>query len=262
MSFRIVLIMSAALAWMSAVHAAEEVIELPTRQGVIQPYLLSFEPEQKYSAVALLFSGGDGSVGLRDRGIPTPGSNFLVRTRTLFLKRGIATAVVDAPADNNSGMSDSFRSGNDHATDIAAVIDDVKKRFPGAKIYLVGTSRGAISAGYAGAALSGRIDGVVLTSSLFNPSRAGAGLSEFDFRSLKTPVLLVHHRQDDCRETPYSQAQLLGEAFPLISVSGGDAPRSGPCAPFSYHGYLGREEPVVEAISAWIFGKPFPSDIQ
>ena len=252
---------AAAIICILPARAAEEVIELPTRQGVMQPYLLSFEPDQKYATIALLFSGGEGTVGLRDR-IPTPGSNFLVRSRSLFLKRGTATAVVDTPSDNSSGMPDSFRSGKDHAADIAAVIDDVKKRFPGAKIYLVGTSRGTISAGYAGAALSDRIDGVVLTSSLFTASKAGPGLSRFDFGSLKKPVLIVHHRQDGCRLTPYFEAQRLGNRFPLLSVSGGDAPTSGPCDPFSYHGYLGREEPVVEAISAWISGKSIPSDIQ
>ena len=246
----------------SVAAAAEEIFEIPTRPGVTQPYLLSFEPDQKHDAVALLFSGGDGTVGLRDRGIPMPGSNFLVRSRGLFLRHGIATAVVDAPSDNHTGMSDPFRAGKDHAADIAAVIDDVKKRFPGAKIYLVGTSRGTISAGYAGAALSGRIDGVVLTASLFHASRSGLGLSGFDFRAVKTPMLLVHHRQDGCRETPYAPAQSLQAQFPLISVSGGDVPRSGPCAPFSYHGFLGREESVVGAISAWLLGKPFPKDIQ
>jgi hypothetical protein len=48
----------------------------------------------------------------------------------------------------------------------------------------------------------------------------------------------------------------------LISVSGGDPPKSDPCEAFSTHGYLGREEPVVAAISAWILGKPFAQDIR
>ena len=62
--------------------------------------------------------------------------------------------------------------------------------------------------------------------------------------------------------TPYGGARRLSGQFPLISVAGGDPPRSGPCEALSYHGYLGREEPVVEAISAWILGKAFPSDIR
>jgi pimeloyl-ACP methyl ester carboxylesterase len=245
----------------SVAAAAEEIFEIPTRPGVIQPYLLSYEPDRKYSAVALLFSGGAGVIGLRERGRPTRHTNFVVRTRNLFVKRGIATAVVDVPSDR-SGMSDDFRLSQEHAADVAAVIDDVKKRFPDARVYLVGTSRGTISAGYAGAALSDRISGVVLTASLFVASKSGPGLARFDFRSIKTPVLFVHHRDDGCAQTPYSEAQRLSGRFPLVSVSGGDAPISVPCEALSYHGFLGREEPVVDAISAWIFGKPVPSDIQ
>lgn len=261
MNFRILVSIWIALLFTSPARGAEEIVQLQTRPGVTQPYLLSVEPDQKYAAVALLFPGGAGIVGLRDRGIPARNTNFVVRTRSLYLKRGIATAVVDVPSDLH-GMSDVFRSSKAHADDVGAIVDDVKKRFPDAKVYLIGTSRGTISAGYAGAALSSRITGVVLTASLFNPSKHGAGLSNFDFRSIKVPVLFVHHRQDGCTYTPYSGAQRLGSQFPLISVSGGDPPRSDPCDALSYHGFLGLEEPVVEAISAWLFGKSVPSDIQ
>ena len=244
-----------------AVSAAEEIVDVSARAGVTQSYLLSFEPEQKYTAVALLFPGGQGHIALRERGLPPTSENFVVRTRTLFLKQGIATALVDSPSDQR-GMSDVFRSSRDHAADVGAIVDDVKKRFAGAKIYFVATSRGTVSAAYSAATLGERVDGVVLTSSLFNASRGGAGLANFDMRSIKAPVLFVHHRDDGCAVTPYSGAQRLSRQFPLISVAGGDSPRSGPCEPLSAHGYLGREEPVVEAISAWILGKPFSNDIR
>lgn len=240
---------------------AEEIIELQTRQGVTQPYLLSFENNQKYPAVALLFVGSEGYVGLRERGIPKPGRNFLLRTRSLFLKNGIATAVVDSPSDMR-GMTDVFRLSKEHANDVGAVVDDVNKRFPDAKIFLVGTSRGTISAASAGALRGERINGIVLTSTLFVAAKVGPGLSSFDFRSIKVPLLFVHHRQDDCRQTPYSSAHRLSSQFPLISVAGGDPPQSGPCEPFSNHGYLGREAQVIDAISAWMLGKPFPADVQ
>ena len=251
----------AALALVTANACAEEIIEVATRAGVTQPYLLSFEPDQKYSAVAFLFSGSAGYVGLRERGIPKPGTNFLLRSRGLFLKNGIATVVVDSPSDMR-GMNDTFRLGRDHANDIAAVIDDVKKRFPDARIFLVGTSRGTVSAASAGAALGERVSGVVLTATLFNAAKAGPGLSGFDFGSIKVPALFVHHRDDGCRQTPYAPAQRLSNRFPLISVAGGDPPQSEPCEALSYHGFLGREAQVVDAISAWVLGKPFPKEIQ
>lgn len=245
----------------SHVFAAEEIVDIKTPRGVTQQYLVSYEPEQKYTAVALLFPGGEGRAGLQ-RGIPQPGTNFLVRTRSLFVKNGVATAVVDTPTDLPTGMNDGFRMSREHADDVGAVIDEMRKRFRGVKVFLVGTSRGTISAAYVGAALSNKVDGVVLTSSLFNAARAGPGLSGFDYRSLKVPLLFVHHRDDGCRQTPYFIAQRLSSQYPLISVSGGDPPRSDPCEPFSNHGYLGREEPVINAISAWILSKPFDKDIR
>jgi pimeloyl-ACP methyl ester carboxylesterase len=241
--------------------AAEEIIELLTRRGAIQPYLLSLEPAHEYAAVALLFTGGDGRVGLRNRGIPNPGANFLVRTRGLFVKNGIATAVIDAPSDEDA-LTDAFRLGSVHADDVALVVADLAQRVPRAKIFPVGTSRGTISAAAAAAVLADKVHGVVLTSTLFVSSRAGPGLSSFDYGSITVPALFVHHRDDACTLTPYSAAERLSSRFTLISVSGGDAPRSGPCDPFHYHGYLGREEAVVEAISAWMLGRAFPRDIR
>ena len=48
-------------------------------------------------------------------------------------------------------MSDEFRLGDAHFTDISAVIEDLDKRFPGVPVFLIGTSRGTISAAALGA---------------------------------------------------------------------------------------------------------------
>ncbi|HEX3632855.1 MAG TPA: alpha/beta hydrolase, partial [Casimicrobiaceae bacterium] len=152
--------------------------------------------------------------------------------------------------------------GQDHATDIRALIRDLKQRFPGAKVFLLGTSRGTISAAALGASLGDLVQGVVLTSTLTNADRTGTGLSAFDFGSIKVPVLLVHHRDDGCRSSPYSGAERLAKKFPLVSVSGGDPPQSDPCEAMSPHGYLGREAPTTQAIRNWILGHEFAREIQ
>ena len=47
----------------------------------------------------------------------------------------------------------------------------------------------------------------------------------------------------------------------LVSAHGGDAPRSDPCEPFSAHGFLGVEVPVVDAIVQWMRGEAPPHDV-
>lgn len=238
----------------------EEIVRLPSEGGAVSPYLRSWDDGREVKVAAVLFTGGGGSVGLQ-RGIPKPGANFLVRSRKLFLEQGIATAVIDVPSDVGS-MSDGFRSSARHARDVAAVLADLKQRFAGVRVFLVGTSRGTVSAAHAAAALGSEVAGVALTSSVFKSSRGGgAGLMGFDYASIASSVLLVHHVDDACPATPYWEAKSLSKKYPLVSVSGGDPARSDPCEPFSAHGYLGREAPTVSAISRWMLGLEFARTI-
>lgn len=242
---------------------AEEIITLSTRDGVTQSFLLS-APERSYAAGAVLFPGGGGRINLRVDGgrVRFAAGNFLVRSRQLFVDRGVAVAVMDAPSDQGGGMDDAFRLGAEHARDVRRVVADLKRRFPGVPVFLVGTSRGTISAASAGRALGKEAAGVVLTSTVFYGNRRfGSGLSGFDFQTIGSPVLLVHHVDDGCRVTPYRDARNLASRYPLISVRGGDPPRSGPCEPFSEHGFLGREAPTVDAIANWMLKKHYPSEI-
>lgn len=243
---------------------AEEIRRLPSADGTTISYLLSADlPDTTVNVqtVAILFSGGGGNVGLLDQGIPQPGTNFLVRTRKLFVARGIPVAVIDVPS-NMHDMSDDFRMGQRHIADVASVADDLQKQFPGSRVFLIGTSRGTISASYAGVALGLRLAGVVLTSSVFNAARSGAGLAGFDFGKIKVPLLFVHHAEDGCHVTPYQTARALSEKYPLISVHGGKVPLSGPCEPFAAHGYYGKEEPTVNAIVDWMLGREYPKNIE
>src|SRR5439155_220001 len=102
------------------------------------------------AGVAVLFPGGEGLLGLRVEGGAVKfrqQGNFLVRTRTLMRDRQVGVAIVDSPSDQQrAGMDDGFRTGRAHVADVAAVVKDLKQRFPGAKIFLIGTSRGTISA--------------------------------------------------------------------------------------------------------------------
>jgi len=248
---------------------ADELVSLPSRDGVTQSYLLVLPAAGVAQKAAILFSGGSGAIGLRVEAgqVKSSSNNFLVRSRAEFARHGIAAAVVDAPSDQRLGMSDSFRSGIEHVKDIAAVVHDLKTRFPSLPVFLVGTSRGSISAAYVGRALGADIAGVVLTSSVYLASSnrrrgAQAGLSGFDFAGIKSPVLLVHHRDDGCSVTPYAEAMKLASHFPLVSVAGGKPAVSAPCEALSAHGFLGKESETVAAIANWMLDKPFEKEIE
>ena len=243
---------------------AQEIVTLPTRPGVTQSYFLARVPEGP-KAIALLFPGSGGLIRLRSENgqIKFGGENFLVRSRAEFVKRGAIAAIVDAPSDQKKGwgMRDEFRFGEQHFTDISAVIADLGKRFPGVLLFLIGTSRGTVSAAILAARFGPQIAGVVLTSTTFRQTGPGSKepgpeLSQFDFAGIKIPLLFAHHVSDQCAATPYADAQRLSDKYPLISVLGGLPPKSDPCDAFSAHGYYGKESETIEEIVNWMLKKP------
>jgi Serine aminopeptidase, S33 len=245
-------------------------VTLPTRPSVMQPFFIT-NPGDQPKAVAILFPGSGGLIRLRqEQGqIKFGQNNFLVRSRGDFVKRGVVAAILDAPSDHQSGwgMGDGFRLGEAHFEDVSAIVADLGKRLPGLPLFMVGTSRGTISAAALGARFASGLAGVVLTSTMFRAAGAksnepGPGLSRFDFTTIKVPVLFVHHVSDQCGSTPYSDAARLTDKYPLISVTGGRAPESGPCDPFSAHGYFGKESETVEQIVNWMLKKPFLKEVQ
>lgn len=243
---------------------AVEIVTVSGRKGETQSYLLMHNaPPPK--AVAVMFPGGEGLLRLRTEGNSvkfSQGRNFLIRTRGMVRDNEVAVAIVDSPSDQQrAGMDDGFRTGRAHVEDVAAVVRDLRARFSGAKIFLIGTSRGTLSAAYAGRSLGDAVDGVILTSSVFHGGRNAIGLYGYDFGGIKAPLLFVHHVYDGCRPCPYREAESLGRRFPLISVSGGKPAESDPCEPLAAHGYFGKEEETVKAMKAWMLGRPFPRTI-
>ena len=248
----------------------QEIVMLPTRAGVTQSYFLTSAPKQ-LQAIAVLFPGSGGLIQLRSEGGQPKfaGGNFLVRSRSEFIKRGVIAAILDAPSDLQSGwgMRDEFRLGGDHFTDISVVVADLHKRFPGAALFLIGTSRGTISAAALAVRFGPRVAGSVLTATMFrevgrNSNEPGPGLSRFDFATIQIPLLFAHHVSDQCRYTPYGDAARYSEKFPLITVWGGLPPQSSPCEARSQHGFFGKESETVEQIVNWMLKKPFLYEVK
>lgn len=256
-ALRMIGIAALALAW--AAQAADRVVDIPTRPGVTQRFVLMPAPDAK--AAVILFAGGHGGVQLDDTGRPRAlRNNFLVRSAPLFVAQGLTVAIVDAPSDRQSEpFLFGFRESAAHATDVQAVIAWLKAQSP-APVWLVGTSRGTQSAAAVAAALKGGgPDGVVLTSTIL-ADRRGTPVQDLGVDQLKVPVLVVHHEQDGCRATLFSDVpRLMSKLAPvprkeLITFRGGEN-RGDPCEALSYHGYNGLESDVVARIAAWMLAQ-------
>jgi hypothetical protein len=244
---------------------ARGIVTLQTRPGVELSFFITGMQGVEPKAVALMLIGGGGNIRLREEGgkVRFGAQNFLPRVRGEFIAAGVQPVILDNPTDQQAGdgMSDAFRESAAHGADLRAVVADVKKRFPGLPVFLLTTSRSTISGAYQARALGDALAGVVLSSSLFR-SRQGSVLAVFDFSSIAISLLFVHHRADACHATPYYDAERVGAKYPLVSVSGGKPPETGPCDPLSAHGYFGKEAETVAAIAAWMLGKPYARDIQ
>jgi Serine aminopeptidase, S33 len=249
---------------------AQEIVTLSTRPGVTQTYFLVSVPKNPH-AIAVLFPGGGGFIRIRreEDKIKFDSGNFLVRTRGEFTKRGVVAAIIDAPSDQqrNWGMTDDFRLGEQHFTDISAVVVDLQSRFSGLPIFLVGTSRGTISAAALAARFGQRVTGSILTSTMFRSagggsSQPGPGLSKFDFASIRIPLLFVHHVSDQCALTPYTEAARLADHYTLITIFGGRSAQSTSCEESSAHGFFGKESETVEEIVNWMLKKPFREKVE
>jgi pimeloyl-ACP methyl ester carboxylesterase len=256
----------ALLVALPGVVLAQEMVTLETRPGVTLSFFIAGMGERKAEAVALLLVGGGGNINLRreDGQVRFSPGNFLPRSRREFARNGVVPVILDNPSDQRGGMSDAFRAGAGHAADLRAVAAEMKKRHPGLPLFVVGTSRSTLSAAYLAAALEGEVAGAVLTSSLFySDARARmTALASFDWSKAGVPLLFVHHAEDSCGATPYLEAQRLARRFPLVTVHGGKPPESGPCDPLAPHGFFGREAETVDAIAAWMLGKPFAKEIR
>lgn len=248
------------------------IVRLKTRGEVEQAYLL-LQRRTPAKVVAVLFTGGFGLLKLRavdgEIAWDRKGNSFLVINKDRFVDDATAVAVVDAPGDQQEfGYTPKIRKSAEHAADVRVVVDDLKARFPAARIFLIGTSQGSTSAAYAGAALGKEIAGVILTASVFAAAPASwrmlhdPNLSDFDFARIQAPLLIVHHVDDRCVATPYSAAAKLADRYPLMVVRGGEPVRDNGCGPMGPHGFLGREAAVAAEIRNWMHGRPYEKTIE
>ena len=255
-----------------------EVVTIETHNRTTTRYALASAPAAPAPSgrIALvLLVGGGGHLNLDDTGCPRSlVGNSLVRSLPHFHAAGFVTALVDSPSDHRGedGLA-GFRIAAEHADDLGKVIADVRTR-TGAAVWLVGTSRGSISAVNASSRLSGPSapDGLVLTSALMSPGRGGQRAwvtqSVFDLplENIRLPVLVIGHAEDKCIRSPANlmgdiTARTNGAREQVATVTGGRG-RSGPsgidaCEGRTPHGFLDQEAEVVAGMARFIGGAKY-----
>ncbi|HTP62786.1 MAG TPA: hypothetical protein VMJ14_11960 [Burkholderiales bacterium] len=214
--------------------AAEELIttaRYPDGESV--PYILNRnDPPPKF--VVILFPGGTGVVDPHfENGVLVYGyrGNFLVRSRKWMVDDDFATVTTNTTQSEER---------------IQALLDDIRRRFPNARVYLMGTSNGTGATMALAGYLSDRIEGEIHSSSLRQ-------IYDFDARKFRNRHLIVHHRDDRCRATPFSSAEHSHTKFgtDFIAMEGGISVGD-VCEAFAHHGYNGIERETVDAIKKWI----------
>lgn len=201
--------------------------------GEVIPYVLTYENNSpRY--VIIVFPGGMGNVNPRmedGKLVYDYRGNFVMRTRKLVVDHEFATV-----ATNSTSNKERFQ----------AILDDLKRRFPQAQIYLMGTSRGTFDTFSLSAYLSDKIAGVIHTASMSH-------LSSLNPKKYNNRHLLVHHKNDGCHTTPFGSAKYSHDKYgtDFIAVEGGIG-IGNPCEAAGHHGFRGVERETIDAIKAWI----------
>jgi pimeloyl-ACP methyl ester carboxylesterase len=241
------------LACTAAASARERMEPIEPRAGIKQN-LYVVDAQGTRWATAILYVGGEGMLGPANRLT----RNFLMRIREQLAAAGIGLIYPGLPSDRRQGLGNS-RSDDEHVKDAAAIVAWAHAWSP-APIFLIGTSRGTVSAVNIAAHLPpNTFAGVALTSSVTRRSRNGE--YEIDFRdadAITAPALVMHHREDACGVTPPGNVPKLVESLKTSShvetiwISGGSEPQSDACEAMARHGYIGVESEAADKLVDWM----------
>lgn len=228
------------------------------------------EPSATPKALVLLIAGGQLNANIQGSGsvVTFSGGNFLVRSAHLFAAQGFRVVTIDRPSDflddiggSTSGTAyDPYRISVRHSVDLSTVIN-MANGIDNLPVFIVGTSRGAISA----VAQNMLGEAIALSS----PVTAGNGTPvghpgsppnvQPDF--VQVPAHVMWHIQDACSTTqPVDSKNLVsallsaGVDSASDAVSGGfeDPSQPNKCQANTFHGFLGIESCAVGTTTSWM----------
>jgi hypothetical protein len=243
-----------------------QVVTVAARDHTISALVTRLNDAKSYKFGVALFPGYPGIMRLREENGELRfemRGNFLVRSRRHWLDEETLVVVVDAPSDQWATFSQGFRESPRYGADVAALLDETARRYGVEDWTFVGTSEGSVSAFHAARMNPALARRVILTSSLFAPTRNGPGLSGVAWDGLSAPLLWVHHENDPCAATSYRDAQRFAERShsPLVTVRGGGPWRGGACEAFTAHGFVGMESETLAAMRTWVKTGAAPRDV-
>lgn len=243
-----------------------EIVTVAVKDYTVSGLVTRLREPKAFKYGIALFPGHPGIMRLREEnGQPRfeLRGNFLVRSRDHWLDDETLVLVVDAPSDQWATFLQEFRETPRYGADVAALVNETARSYGVQDWTFVGTSEGSISAFHAARMNPGLARRVILTSSVFAPSRNGPGLSRVSWEDLKAPLLWVHHEGDPCMYTSYRDAQRFAEKSrsPLVTVRGGGPERGGACQAFTAHGFAGIETETVAAMRSWVKTGAVPRDV-
>jgi hypothetical protein len=221
--------------------------------------------------VLVLLPGGSGLVDLDAQGCPRAlRGNSLVRAIPRFVAGGVATALVDAPAEwrGQHGLS-TFRAESGHAEALGVLVRGLRETYR-VPVWLVGTSRGAISAANAASRLTGAAapDGVVLTSPVSQGARGNLPFVSqdvflFDLARVAVPLLALGHARDTCVRSPPANIPRIVDraaasprkrALVMTGGPGTSASDLEACEGRSPHGFVDQEDEMTAHILGFVRG--------
>lgn len=250
----------------SAAFAAERVVDLPVRGSTMR--VLIEQPATTPVGAAILIAGGRGRLDIEPGGrIRELANNQLVRTRSQYASQGFVAVVPDIAEDlkqGQDGVKNAYRWSAEQAADLGLLVEYLRQST--AKVFLLGTSRGALSVANAAVRLQGaqKPDAIVITSGMIMhqvDSQPSVQRHVAPLGAITMPVLLMAHEADACAYTPARAVPLFKDlltAAPRVDIvllKGGRSDRPGmECEAGGHHGFMGLDQEVVATVSNWLKG--------
>jgi hypothetical protein len=223
----------------------EELFKVLTPRNVTVDVISQIPANAEFGVVFLL--GGTSVLSIQNEKLDRSFS-FQPRSRDYWWEHKVATFVVDAPSDklDKQGITDArWRAGQDHRTDLKAVLDAISGRFKG-PIVVHGHSNGALSVANAAMLNHDSVKAYVYSSGSHYKRP-----TTIIYDTVHTkPVIFVQHKADTCNVSTTAAFDEFVEKvkaprkYPLL-VDGGVEPMSGVCGAFAPHSFSGMEMIVI-----------------